>query len=262
MTTVVIKIHYGGLGDHLFYSPIPRILKDYCGIDHVYLSVDSQIRSFQTFELVWKCNPYLDGLSSDLPTKTIPERTKINKIINIVLSRYSATDYEAELFPEIYSNVRVDKRYKGKKFIDLNYISFCGAFTSFDALAILWKRPEFILVNPSFLLRLFSRNPIVNTDSLADYANLIFSSRCFCAVTSGGASLASALKKRCVVYYGYGHMKVYRHGNNKNIMVGGSGTLRRVISWIYIKKNSINAKFKILFSRECSLKYVFERSKT
>jgi hypothetical protein len=253
MSVVVLKVDYGGLGDHLFFSPIPRMLKEYGGVKYVYLSENSQIRNIQTFDLIWKKNPYLDGLTSELPTKTFPESRNFNKVMNIALSRYGLTNYEYELFPEIYADIRTDERYLGKKYIDLNYISFCGAFTFYDAILILRKRPNLILVNPSFILRIFSRNKFVITSSLVDYASLIYSSSCFSAVTSGGASLASALKKRCIVYYGYGHIKVYRHGNNKNIMIGGSGVLRKFISWIYIKKNSIKVRFNKYFSKESTL---------
>lgn len=256
MTTVIMKIDYGGLGDHLFCSPIPRLLKEYGGVEYVYLSENSQIRNIQTYDLVWKNNPYLDGLSSELPTKTFPENKAFNKVVNIALSRYGVTNFECEIFPEVYADIQMDERYIGKKFIDLNYISFCGAFTFYDAISILRKRPDLVLVNPSFMLRMLSRNKFVITSSLLDYASLIYSSSCFSAVTSGGASLASALKKRCIVYYGYGHIKVYRHGNNKNIMIGGSGVSRKFISWMFVKKNSIKVRLNKCLLKETTLSQV------
>ena len=64
MKSLVIKIFWGGLGDHLLHSPIPRIAKEK-GYDKVFISNKSIYRNPQTKKLVWEYNPYVDGFCEE-----------------------------------------------------------------------------------------------------------------------------------------------------------------------------------------------------
>ena len=67
---VIFRVEYGGLGDHLFYSALPRLLKENKLADQVYIASNSNFRNPQIFDLVWKNNPHLDGISDEVPTLT------------------------------------------------------------------------------------------------------------------------------------------------------------------------------------------------
>ena len=63
---LTIDLRYGGLGDQLFWSHIPRIAKDRTnkggGYDKVYVRLHSPSRDAQYIKLIWESNPYVDGV--------------------------------------------------------------------------------------------------------------------------------------------------------------------------------------------------------
>jgi hypothetical protein len=237
----VFYVEYGGLGDHLFFSPLPRLLKQLGIANEVYLSSKSPFRGSETYSLVWGSNPYLDGVSNDPPTPTQPATSSINKAVNLAMAQHGIL-LEQELNPEIYlANIHAQK-YVGKHYIDLNYTSFVGAITSADLLTILKKYPEMILVNPSAWLLRYTRREYIRTDSLRDYASLIYSSASFIALASGGATLALALDRPSIVFHGYGQDPLFHHSANNNLRVGGNGLIRKLICHYFSKKNSLRIK--------------------
>lgn len=56
---VVLSSRYGGLGDNLQYSTLPRLLKSLG--KSVYIRKDSYYRNQEIRQLVWDLNPYIDG---------------------------------------------------------------------------------------------------------------------------------------------------------------------------------------------------------
>src|SRR5437899_452423 len=61
MGSLILQIKYGGLGDHLFYSHIPRLAKDLGMYDRVFISNRSEFRHSDYRKYVWELNPYVDG---------------------------------------------------------------------------------------------------------------------------------------------------------------------------------------------------------
>lgn len=241
MSEYVFHVEYGGLGDHLFYSPLPRLLKEQGIADKVYLSTASRFRSTETYDLVWNTNPYLDGRSDAPTTKTKSLIPSVNKITNVAIAEHGI-DLKHELNPEIYLPDQIEERYAGNHYIDFNYTSYTGAFTTLDALEILRKDPQLVVVNPSKKLSRYIKNQRVITTSLWDYALLIKSAGSFAALASGGATLSLALGRPCTMYYAYGHNQVFRHSANENICVGGDNIIRKIISRYLIKRNSLRLK--------------------
>lgn len=241
MSEYIFHVEYGGLGDHLFYSPLPRLLKEQGIADKVYLSTRSRFRSAETYDLVWSTNPYLDGKSDAPPTKTTPLIPSLNKIINLAMAEHGL-DPSDELNPEIYLPDQVTDRYAGNHYIDFNYTSYTGAFTMLDALGILRKDPRLVVVNPSKKLLRYVKNEFVITTSIWDYALLIQSAKSFSALASGGATLSLALGRPCTMYYAYGHNQLFRHSANNNIYIGGDNIMRKLISRYLIKRNALRIK--------------------
>ena len=242
MSTYVFQVKYGGLGDHLFYSPLPRLLKEYGIADKVYISNQSLFRNTETYNFVWATNPYLDGKTDEAPTPPRVVTSSVNKIINIALSQHGLNPV-LEVNPEIYATGLYNERYVGKHYIDFNYTSYVGAFTLFDVLDILKKNPQRTVVNPkSWVLKWLGKN-YITTSSLRDYASLIYSSESFSALASGGATLALALGKPSTIFYGYGQGDIFHHSANNNIQVGSDGLTRNLISRFLSKRNELRIKW-------------------
>lgn len=240
MKEIILFVEFGGLGDHLFFSPLPRLLKSYGLADKVFLSNKSPFRNSQTYDLVWKDNPFFDGISFEEPSHSLPSDSKIDKVINHIASSYGLTDVEFELLPEVYGfNPTGNSSYRGGKYLDLNYISFVGGFSIIDKFKLLWKYKNHIVVNPSWDILPFVSKRCVYTSGLLDYASLIVDSDNFVCLASGGATLAAALNKNATVYYGYGQPTIFHHKTNLNIMVGGGGFYRRQLCRMLFKYNQL-----------------------
>jgi len=237
----IFQVEYGGLGDHLFYSPLPRLLKERGIADKVYLSSQSRIRGRETYDLVWKTNPYLDGRSDEMPTATKNLSASINKIINFTLAQHGII-LDLEINPEIYLAEDMYQQHISNHYVDFNYTSYTGAFTLLDALKILDKNPHLVMVNPSATLMRWARNQHIRTTSLKEYAILIKSAASFSALASGGATLSLALGRPCTMYYGYGHNQLFRHSANTNIRVDTDGIVRKLISRFLVAKNRFRIK--------------------
>ena len=243
---VIFKVEYGGLGDHLFYSALPRLLKQSQLADEVYISDQSNFRNPAIFDLIWKDNSYLDGISSEEPTKLSEiHNSKEKKIVNIIFEKFGL--HSAEEFPvEIYQNLPAADQ-AGGKYIDLNYVSFIGAFSWFDKINVYRQYSDYVIINPdrlsSFLFKIFSPSrKQLFTKSLQHYASLIASSAEFVTVASGGATLAAALNKPSIIYYGYGQNPVFHHSMHRYVQTGGSHLLRRRLARFYEKRNTRRLK--------------------
>jgi len=239
MNDIIFKVEYGGLGDHLFYSPLPRLLKLYGMANKVYISSSSNFRSWGTYAFVWGKNPYLDGISDDKPFDKMNADVGEKKIVNIIMSEYGLVGLGKEINPEIYVDIPINEIYAKKKYLDMNYISYVGGYTPYDEYIIIRKHPELVLVNPSKRMLQLHENPYVYTKSIVDYASLIYSAEEFWCLASGGASLSAALNKQANVFYAYGQNEVFHHSINYHHKVGSSGLMRRILAKFYYKKNKI-----------------------
>lgn len=236
LKTYVFEVEYGGLGDHLFYSPLPRLLKEHGLADKVYLSARSKVRNIQTIELVWKTNPYLDGLIDEVPSNVYRQQATVNKVINLEMAKHGIV-INSEIYPELFSIPTKNEYLSEKAFLDLNYISYVGAITPLDEIVIVLKNPSLVVINPKAYLHPFLSSKPIFTASLNDYAQIIYSASEFRCLTSGGATLACALKKGAIAYYGHGQNTIHHHSLNENVQVGSDGFIRREISKFLKKRN-------------------------
>lgn len=239
----IFEVEYGGLGDHLFYSPLPRLLKELGIADKVYLSKKSKVRNPQTVDFVWNTNPFLDGLTEELPTEFQRKKPTLNKVINLELAKHGIV-IDSEVYPELYSTPIRDQRISEQKFLDLNYISFVGAITPLDEIALVLNKPDLTAINPKGYLQPFLRNKPIFTKSLLEYAQFIFNAKEFHCLTSGGATLSAALKKPATAYYGFGQNSIHHHSSNTNIQIGGDNYIRKEIAKFLQKKNILRERTK------------------
>jgi len=239
---VIFKVEYGGLGDHLFYSALPRLLKEQRLADEVYISDQSNFRNSAIFDLIWKNNPYLNGVSTETPTSLSEIKdSKESKIVNIIFERFGLHS-EKEFPVETYQDLEMPKAL-GEKYIDLNYVSFIGAFSFLDKLKVYQQHPDYIMINPDEVSSaLFPKRKKIFTKSLQEYVGLIASSSAFVTLASGGATLAAALKKPSIIYYGHGQSTIFHHEIHRYIQIGGSSLFRRRLARFYNKRNARRLK--------------------
>jgi len=241
----VFQVEHGGLGDHLFFTPLPRLLKERGLAGKVFISSASPFRNQHIYDFVWASNPYLDGISDAPVTLTPQVPAEINKVINQIMAKHGIVDIYDELNPELYLEVDENIQYAGKSYLDLNYISYVGAFSLIDKLMLARLHPDCILINPGLILKHFVNNETIKISCLGEYASLIKSAGFFGCLTSGGATLAAALRKSSYVFFGHGHPSFLRHSLHRDVRVGGAGVFRKILAIFYSQKNVIRSKISV-----------------
>lgn len=241
MKNFLLNIEYGGLGDHLFYSPLPRLLKQEHGDDcKVYLSSKSYVRNQETFEFVWERNPFLDGLK-DPDSLNFEKLRPVNlsenyHVIQEVLAWYSL-DHSVEVEPEVYCDPEVETG-SPERIVDLNYSSYTGLLDS-DLLRIAKKlRGDYFFVNPSeIIMKVIPPEMVVRTSSLFHYAGLIKNAKQFFCLTSGGATLARALGIVANVFIEPNYPRRFMHSNNNHIRIAKPNIYRGLVCNYLWRKN-------------------------
>ena len=233
MKELIIEIPYGGLGDHLFHSHLPRIAKESGQYRNVYISSFSEFRHHENKELIWELNPFIDGFidkhGNTCDLKQIvkyhpPNHENILNILDAIMLKFDLDDGKRLHEPEIYFKPTFIEEYN-KRIFDPNFLSFVGNVSKEDMMwhiknnhiefdAIMKLRNEKALYIPK------PNENYFNTPTLKDFCNLIYSSRMFYCLTSGPATLASALAKNAIVFYGEAQWAGFRHSQlHKYILI-------------------------------------------
>ncbi|MEJ2704217.1 MAG: glycosyltransferase family 9 protein, partial [Sedimentisphaerales bacterium] len=211
----VIEVKYGGIGDHLFYSHLPRIAKQSGKYDRVYVSSHSEFRSPEYRKLVWELNPYVDGFceeEGDYPIFDSVEKS-MNILDKIMLSR-GLDDGKRFHEPELYLKCRHRPDLSDAMVYDPNFVSYVGDISREVIKSFL--RDNHIHVTHQ--MRLWERNYAVEqydmmlqTDTLEELCQVIISCRRLLCLSSGTATLAAALGKPAIVFYGNGQKEMFHH---------------------------------------------------
>lgn len=227
MEKLIIKVKYGGLGDHLFYSHIPRIAKKYGGYTFVYLSNKSDFRNKDYKKLIWESNPYIDGFVDDdgINIENIKICSPENEnLLDMIMLGFGLDDGKRLHEPEIYYKPKNIVELNNKIIFDPNYISNAG-FVNSNKVNNFFKKNN-IIINYQLILRDKNSIPTLNFENFIkpnnfwDFIDIIYScKKVYCLVT-GTATLASALKKECGVFYTKDISITFRHSpNNKYIIL-------------------------------------------
>ncbi len=225
---LIIKIDYGGLGDHLFFSHIPRIAKLNCnakheadmgGYDKVYIHSSSPFRHNDYKRLIWEQNPYVDGFIDQEPTK----RDEIDdsnldecNILDKFMLAYGIDDKNRFHEPEIQYKPKFREEYN-KVIFDPNYISNSGdEFTLSDIIDYFYRNNIYIDAVMADLggKRCFDENvraDFIKTKNLEDFCDLIYSAKALYCFATGIATLAAALGKPVNVFVGPNVNNMFLH---------------------------------------------------
>ena len=239
MKTLIISIQKGGLGDHLFYSHLPRIAKQYGGFNQVFISNDSIFRNPDTKKLYWELNPYLDGFTNDPGFFYFSENIQDGEnLLDHLMLAYGLDDHKRNHEPEIYYKPKLVEALIDKTIYDPNYISYTGAI-KYSATIQNWFDKNNI--KPNAQMKVLGKRSIrinadktLTTPDIFKFCDLLYSAKAIYCLSTGTGTLAAALQKPVTVLYGEGLQKAYRHsGIHSYINVGTDFTLiDRTKKWL------------------------------
>lgn len=212
---LILEIKNGGLGDHLFYSHIPRIAKQ-AGFRKVFISNRSNLRNPIYKKLIWEMNPHIDGF---VDTEGLhPEFSEVREGANIldeIMLRLGLDDNLRFHEPEIYYTPKILPELQGMSLYDPNYISNAG-FCTARKIKNYFKKNG-IHINNQMYVREKRSLPITDFDSFIktpnfwDFLDVLYSvDNIYCTVT-GTATLAAALKKPANIFFTGDQKPMFRH---------------------------------------------------
>jgi len=225
---LIIEIPYGGLGDHLFHSHLPRIAKETGEYDKVFISKKSLFRHSDNMHIVWELNPYIDGFTDEKGitcnimniTKKIAEKRLENNLLDEIMLAYGLDDGKRSHEPENYYKPNYIPEYH-KVIFDPNFLSWIGEIDKKDMMAYIKKKKiKFdaimkIRTNQALYIPKPGDN-FIETKTLTDFCNLIFSCKKLYCLTSGTATLAASLGKHAIVFFGENQEYAYQHSKLHN----------------------------------------------
>ncbi len=228
MEKLIIKIKYGGLGDHLFYSHIPRIAKESGKYSEVFISNKSDFRNEELKDLIWKNNPYVDGFSdadgTNIETITIDAGEEANLLDKIMLG-FGLDDSKRFHDPEIYYKPKLIPELSGKTLYDPNYISNAGFGIGFKIKNFFKKNPTHIdyqmVIRKGHSIPIFNFKEFLQCESIFDFIDTLYSVENIYCLATGTATLASAIGKKAHVFYTDNINPIFRHSKlNDYIKLG------------------------------------------
>ena len=211
----IIKVLFGGLGDHLFLSHLPRIAKESGGFKRVYISNLSEYRNIEYKDFVWGSNPHVDGFTDQdapYPLKMLVDRG--NNVLDQVMLLRGLDDGLRYHEPELYIKPPIIESLRDKVVFDPNYISNVGQFESAHVEKFFAKEgitPDYMLALRPKGVSIEKYGAILTTESLMHYCSVIVSARKFICFSSGGATLAAALGVPAIVLWGPGQHGMFHH---------------------------------------------------
>jgi hypothetical protein len=223
--TLVIQIVFGGLGDHLFYSHLPRIAKETNAYKTVLVSNKSDFRNKLYKEYIWKQNPFVDGFTDEAGWyPEVSEELDGYNLLDTIMFGYGLDDDQKWHEPEFYANVPIKHELKDKIIYDPNYISNAGKM-GLKKLRQYFKQNKIQVDYQMQLREDFKSFQLLDIKALAaqsfiDYCSIIKSCKKFYCLTSGGATLASALKSNAIVLHGAGIKSKFHHSKmNEYVLI-------------------------------------------
>ena len=198
---IIIYQPWGGLGDNLQFTTLPELYKK--AGHKVYISSKNAYRNNELYDLIWKLNPYVDGIS-DLPENAGSVKGidgPHEHFIRNVEYSHGLTDGYRD-YPVIYYNPKKLDNIDNFIFYDTTSIStnptdeqlsksFQSVFSKNPHLVP--RRIEFSNIKNRAVEGLSHEPYILN--SIYEYCDLLHSCKAFICGYSGSSVLASAIKQ-------------------------------------------------------------------
>lgn len=192
----IIQPFFGGLGDSLQFSTLPRRLTEQG--HEVYISSATQYRNEGIKQLVWDKNPYIKGESSDPANAgdtAVPYRNDHKGFISS-WERVHGLEAPYSYYPEVYYTPNFRENLRDTILIDISATSLFDDYNKKQLKRFIHTqygdKLVIVLNNGSQLLKLEDFVHVTVPDIFA-YCDMIHSCKKFVCLFSGGSVLASAL---------------------------------------------------------------------
>jgi len=203
---------WGGLGDNLQFSTLPE-LYDKLGYE-VYISNNNKVRNQEIYDLVWGKNPYIKGIINDnegiVVGSNMGDKWPDAKENYYFIERIEVAHGHnpTNVYPKIYYNSKFIDEYKNYTIIDIsnvsndvdtilekvkNHISEYikkNNISSEDIKVIGFKN-----ISKNHNIDKFPDYNVFYINNIYEYCDLLNSCKNFLTLSSGGHSLAAAIKK-------------------------------------------------------------------
>lgn len=212
---LIIQVEYGGLGDHLFYSHIPKIAKE-SGYKKVLISNKSIYRSNIYKKLIWESNPWVDGFTDEkgIISKDINPKVGNNLLDEVMLS-FGLDDGKRFHEPEIYIETDKIKDLESETLYDPNYVSYVGDIQGFQIQKYIYKNNINIDAQMKLLknkgLPVTNNKYFISAENIYAFIKILKSVKHVYCLSSGTATLCAALGISATVFYGNGQNKIFHH---------------------------------------------------
>ena len=215
---------WDGLGDHLFISAIPKILKEKMGFKKVWMSNNMKFKTPGVKHVVWENNPYVDGFVDELgmiddyrqqvhDMMRAALNSKHKTVVNRVMELYIGTTEGNEaglpwvdvlqFFPlntDLMGKVVFDGHWKSFSGLDEEFVLKFFEKFGFPDYQIRFVEEQKADHPAAELHRITLPNvPFITVNDLQDYGRTIGSCKEFVCMMSGGAVLAAAMRCRAHV---------------------------------------------------------------
>ena len=216
-TTLIIEIAYGGLGDTLFHSHLPRLAKESGKYSAVLLSNMTPFRDPVHRRVVWQLNPYVDGFVDKpgvlfqhlLRRKGIsPVRFRMRDGMNLldeIMLAYGFDDGLRFHEPELYYKPNNVIELSDKVIFDPNWVSPVNDETTISRIERYFAENG-IKSDMQFAPRKNSRplaacSTYIRDRSFEHFCDIVYSCKDIYCFATGTAVLAAALGKKANVFY-------------------------------------------------------------
>lgn len=215
MKELIIKIKWGGLGDHLFHSPIPRAAK-LQGYDKVYIAKQSDFIWVEVKRFVWENNPYVDGFKDEIspmyPTFGDVEEG-MNILDKLILWWNLKDDGIRFREPEVYYQPKMREELRDTVLFDSNFKTPVGHPSPLQVKNYFHNNN----INITHQMKPFYSDIYIHTKnfifskSLEDFCDILFSCKKIYCYTTGTATLAAALGKSVTVLHNGRCLPMFHH---------------------------------------------------
>lgn len=219
--TLILQLKYGGLGDHLFYSHIPRIAKETGVYDKVLISNKSEFRSNDYRHIIWELNPHIDGFTDEegqYVTDAKPQNDNENLLDRIMLG-LGLDDGKRFHEPEIYYKPLILPDLADAIVYDPNYLSNAGFVNSKKVSRYFREKNikvDLQLVQRERYIPTLPFGKFLRTKSIYDFMDVIASAKEVYSLVTGTPTLAAALGRRVHVFYTPEMPPEFRHSKNND----------------------------------------------
>ena len=213
--TLVIKNPYGGLGDHLFMSHLPRVAKESGVFDKVVVTNSSKFLNPETKHLVWELNPFFDGfVDDDVIYPQFGEVTEGKNLLDAVSDFYGVPDTGIRFQePEVYYKPKLIPELKDAIILEWNSFSGKGipnqktlrTYFKNNSVAVTHQMKSLFRKSAPFDVK------TIHADNLCHLCDIIYSCKHFYGVLTGSITLAAAIRKPSTVLYVDGALSMFRH---------------------------------------------------